>query len=231
VVDSCDAGWGNCDSQDPNGCETDTTSDVDNCNTCGNVCTFDHAAANCVSSQCVMGACDAGYYDIDGLSTTGCECPDDPFSDLCDGSITNLGILGDGDVVNVTGNIVPAGDEDWYTFAATDDNGADISGGADVFNLHVALSGGGPTTGIYFDLYRNTNMSTSCSGKGSPLCIQEGQDFSWVIDCPQSGVLCGNGTTTACTCTDQTARYWLRVYRISGSATCDSYQIDITHTQ
>jgi hypothetical protein len=140
--------------------------------------------------------------------------------------------LGAVDTRHVEGNLVPAGDEDWYTFVAPDNTAADIGAGSDSYNLHIALSGGGPTTGIYYDLYRSTNASANCSGKGSPICVEDAQSSDWRIDCAQSGSLCGDGSTTNCTCTDDTARFWIRVYRRAGSAvTCDQYEIDISFTQ
>jgi len=235
VVDSCDTGWGNCDSQDPNGCETDTTSDINNCNTCGNVCAFDHAAASCVSSQCIMGACDPGYYDVDGLTVNGCECGADTVSDLCDdATITNLGQLNDGAVVNVTANIVPNGDEDWYTFTAPDNNANDINAGGDDYHLHIVFSGGGEPGGIYYDLYRKANTSTTCAGKGSPICLEESQNFDWLYHCDQTAWpdSCGAAGGITCTCFNNTARYWIRVYRKAAhTVTCNAYQISISFTQ
>jgi hypothetical protein len=61
--------------------------DVQNCGVCGRVCTFAHALAQCVSSTCVPGACDAGFVDLDG-GANGCEyaCPVmPPSADVCNG--------------------------------------------------------------------------------------------------------------------------------------------------
>ena len=237
VVVSCDAGWGNCDSQDPNGCETDTTSDANNCSTCGNVCAFDHAAASCQNSVCVMGACDPGYYDVDGLTANGCECGEDTVSDVCDdGTITNLGTLNDGQVVNISGNVVPAGDEDWYTFVAPDNNTDDINTGGDDYHLHIVFTGGGGSDDLVYDLYRSPNVSAQCSGKGSPICIGDNQGFDWLYHCDQTSWpdSCGGGApgSITCTCSNFTARYWLRVYRSPPAAmTCNPYQISINFTQ
>ena len=38
VVDACESGWGDCDDDTQNGCETDTASSVSHCGACGNVC-------------------------------------------------------------------------------------------------------------------------------------------------------------------------------------------------
>ncbi|MFO0608772.1 MAG: hypothetical protein U0324_36735 [Polyangiales bacterium] len=54
-------------------CEVDTTSDVRHCGACGAGCHFSHAAASCAASACVMGACEAGFADVDHVAANGCE--------------------------------------------------------------------------------------------------------------------------------------------------------------
>jgi len=72
----CPPGWGDCD-DDPgtgtDGCETETTSDLNNCGWCGHVCSFANADATCESGLCVIGACHAGWTDCDEDPQTGCE--------------------------------------------------------------------------------------------------------------------------------------------------------------
>ncbi len=53
TIDTCDAGWGDCNGQLVDGCEKDVTSDLDNCGACGNVCSLDHA----IAYQCNDGIC------------------------------------------------------------------------------------------------------------------------------------------------------------------------------
>ncbi len=96
-VGSCNPTYADCDKNVPNGCEVQTTTDTNNCATCGHVCSFAHAAASCVGAGCVMGACAAGWVDLDQSPTNGCEyaCtptgtgvdfPDDALVDSnCDG--------------------------------------------------------------------------------------------------------------------------------------------------
>jgi hypothetical protein len=38
VIDACESGWGDCDEDASDGCETDTTSSTSHCGACGNVC-------------------------------------------------------------------------------------------------------------------------------------------------------------------------------------------------
>ncbi len=49
--------------------------DPQHCGDCVTVCSYAHAAPYCVAGDCVMGPCEPGYADIDGLAETGCEAP------------------------------------------------------------------------------------------------------------------------------------------------------------
>ncbi|MEZ4294996.1 MAG: hypothetical protein R3B70_08455 [Polyangiaceae bacterium] len=70
---ACSAGFGDCDSDPQDGCETPIDT-IDNCGACGTVCpSGDHASAACTAGACGL-VCDAGYGD-DGDSTNGCETP------------------------------------------------------------------------------------------------------------------------------------------------------------
>jgi hypothetical protein len=54
-----------------NGCETDTSTDSNNCGGCGVQCYFANASAKCVGKVCQLDACAAGYSDCTVAS--GCE--------------------------------------------------------------------------------------------------------------------------------------------------------------
>ncbi|WP_263436629.1 CARDB domain-containing protein [Stigmatella hybrida] len=69
----CAPGYGNCDGNPANGCETDLTSNVNHCGTCGNTCPGqDSTVGVCMASQCST-ACAPGRYDCDGNAANGCE--------------------------------------------------------------------------------------------------------------------------------------------------------------
>jgi hypothetical protein len=55
------------------GCETNTSTDKNNCGGCGNVCSFPNATAVCIGGGCQISSCNAGYANCDGLPGTGCE--------------------------------------------------------------------------------------------------------------------------------------------------------------
>ncbi len=70
---ACVGSWGDCDTIYANGCEVDLATSVDNCGSCGKVCSFPHASAQCSNGTCALGVCDTGYADCDGVAANGCE--------------------------------------------------------------------------------------------------------------------------------------------------------------
>ena len=47
--------------------------DVNNCGSCGNVCSFPSATARCASGSCEIASCAANTHDLDGVASNGCE--------------------------------------------------------------------------------------------------------------------------------------------------------------
>jgi hypothetical protein len=82
-VESCDDGWANCNTADPdggymNGCETNTNVDPMNCGACGRTCATPHGTGTCVAGECRVMGCDAGWTNCDednsdGGFANGCE--------------------------------------------------------------------------------------------------------------------------------------------------------------
>lgn len=71
---ACVSGWGNCDSNWDDGCETALTT-ASNCGACGKQCSgADHASPTCKSGKCAL-ACNAPWADCDGNAANGCEIP------------------------------------------------------------------------------------------------------------------------------------------------------------
>jgi hypothetical protein len=70
---TCVAGWADCDhNKQTNGCEINTTGNVNNCGGCGVVCSGADATAACTNSTCVL-TCNSGYADCDHNAANGCE--------------------------------------------------------------------------------------------------------------------------------------------------------------
>ncbi len=72
AIGSCDPGFGDCDGNAANGCETGLTSASD-CGACEVPCALPGAVASCASGSCKLVACDAGTFDCDGDAANGCE--------------------------------------------------------------------------------------------------------------------------------------------------------------
>jgi hypothetical protein len=70
----CAGGFGNCDGDPLNGCETDLAADRLHCGACNAACSFPNASGACVGlGSCGLGTCDAGFDDCNGLLGDGCE--------------------------------------------------------------------------------------------------------------------------------------------------------------
>ena len=69
----CATGFGDCDADPANGCESGTTDSVTNCGACGRACVLPHATATCAASACAIGTCAPGFADCDGVAANGCE--------------------------------------------------------------------------------------------------------------------------------------------------------------
>ena len=68
---TCNAGFGSCDGNARNGCETATTT-VTNCGACGVQCTNTNGTTTCTGGACVP-TCSAGFKTCDGNPNNGCE--------------------------------------------------------------------------------------------------------------------------------------------------------------
>lgn len=69
----CNKPYANCDMNISNGCETDTSKDINNCGMCNKVCSFPNAIFECVNSECKFINCKSGYIDLNGDIRDGCE--------------------------------------------------------------------------------------------------------------------------------------------------------------
>ncbi len=115
-VDTCDMGWANCNNMDPDGCESNSATDVQNCGMCGRACSTANATPSCVGGNCQF-TCNTGWIDLDMDPANGCEyqctfmsatdLPDLGFVDAnCDGID---GELGNGIFVSPAGSDAAAG--------------------------------------------------------------------------------------------------------------------------
>ncbi len=73
AITACNDGFGDCDINPANGCETDLNASAANCGACGSACAAQNATASCVAGRCAVGACNMGFGDCDMNPTNGCE--------------------------------------------------------------------------------------------------------------------------------------------------------------
>ena len=71
-ISRCTAPFADCDGNPKNGCETNTRTDVANCNGCGLSCPAVNGAPSCVAGACEI-SCDPGFTDCDDDRSNGCE--------------------------------------------------------------------------------------------------------------------------------------------------------------
>jgi hypothetical protein len=72
-VTACAQGYADCNGAFADGCERNTTNDVNNCSACGNACSTPNATPACQSSSCRIASCNAGWRDCDNVVANGCE--------------------------------------------------------------------------------------------------------------------------------------------------------------
>ncbi|HEY3358552.1 MAG TPA: choice-of-anchor D domain-containing protein [Polyangia bacterium] len=71
-VELCETNWGNCDTIESNGCETDLLSAVGHCGMCSKSCTNQHGSTVCTNGQCYPN-CNNGYDICSGDPALGCQ--------------------------------------------------------------------------------------------------------------------------------------------------------------
>jgi hypothetical protein len=142
----------------------------------------------------------------------------------------DLGALADnGQTITITGNIFPAGTEDWYTFSGRDSN----SGGCDKLHVTVQLLNN-PGNQFLLDVYRGACPATGTPDGGCAGATR----YDWYTDftavtggnavgeCP-----CAEGAAASgVKCADDTGTYYVRVRRADSWATgCDSYTLEVSN--
>ena len=84
---SCPPGFGDCDGNGYNGCETITNYDPLHCGSCRHRCHYDNGVGKCDSGRCYLGACVPGWGDCDAVMSNGCE-------NMISSNITSCGVCG-----------------------------------------------------------------------------------------------------------------------------------------
>ena len=73
AIDSCNAGFSDCNNDASDGCEANTKADPANCGACGDACVLPHATPNCLNGTCGIESCETGFDNCDFDNDNGCE--------------------------------------------------------------------------------------------------------------------------------------------------------------
>ncbi len=73
MIASCNPGFGDCNNNPADGCETSLANDPNNCGGCGEVCTLPNATPECTGGVCMIASCNPGFGDCNNNPADGCE--------------------------------------------------------------------------------------------------------------------------------------------------------------
>ncbi|MBN1773931.1 MAG: hypothetical protein JXB32_21910 [Deltaproteobacteria bacterium] len=177
--------------------------------------------------------CEETFYDINGAYVDGCECQQEATevpSASCPDLVRDLGDFSDdGSTMDIRGNIVPAGDVDWFRFRALDTD--DTS--CDEFHVIIEFTSN-PGDAFRFDVHRSDRIDDcgrrDCEGESRWYDFYTdyhvGTGRTAVGECP-----CRPRNTSGYnTCDNQTQYYFVKVYRVDPTTTtCDSYTLRISN--
>jgi hypothetical protein len=197
-------------------------------------CSAPHVSANtCSSTFCSItpGGCSSGFVDVNGTYSDGCECADDGFGKSC-GAATGLGNIGIGGSTSKSGVLPLAGEENWFqvTFNGSTSNNS--------YHPHITISSTGGDD-VRFDVFNGSSCSAgtlSCPGEGGSAATNR---TNWEVLAQPGGSAgapgCGNTTNcNTCNCTSAftalpfVGTVYIRVHRVGGSPTCNSYTVSVT---
>jgi hypothetical protein len=214
-----------------NGADDDCNGAIDDGLATASCALLDNATVGCVDGRCRLIACDEGWANLNGDDTDGCEVPIDPYPDNC-AAATNLGsITDDGSHVDVSGTIAPAGDVDWVSFVANDspDSG---SSACDSFHVNIAFVTN-PGNAYAFEVRRGGCSNAAECGRTDINHYEFSTDFyhdgAWGAEirgeCPCSS----SASPGRSICTDNSAPYYIRVFRPDGTYSTETYSIRISN--
>ncbi len=210
----CNGGFADCNNNPADGCEVNLNVDNNHCGgcqtSCGNLAPHTTSGA-CQNGMCVVTGCQNNFFDLDGQWGDGCECAGDGVGSSC-GNATGKGQLTIGQSINITGNVVPANSEDWYQITFAGDHGSKS------FHAQVAF-GVNPNNWFRFDVFADcANNGVNCSDGASTGLTQ------WEIYWGDQG----SGAYNPIGAFGNNNTVYIRVRRVAGPVTCDSYTLTVS---
>lgn len=194
TIAACAGGYGNCDGNDANGCETNLLTTPQHCGRCGNSCAVSNAATVCTRGSCQITSCAAGWGNCNGNVADGCETmlTNNPLHCGACGNRCATGLCRGTECVNFGGVV------------ATADHGLCTAYG--VVNPYTGNFG--CTSGTSPTLYRRIIDCPvgSLTGASLYLCSASGASGTYagayeLVNCPGRGNICiPNPYTNGCSC-------------------------------
>jgi hypothetical protein len=174
-----------------------------------------HATPRCDTGACTIQACESGYYDTDGLASTGCECKiESPEPSSFCAEATYLGQLDDGDGGHqfvVQGQLHRPDDADWYDFYGNDQT----QFGSDKYGVRITLA--------------------SPAGRGYQMCVFKMKRSPHSDVCPpEAGQACTGVTSYTDldnTWGDDSSDYFIKVYLTEPQTSCATYTLTMRNGQ
>jgi MYXO-CTERM domain-containing protein len=235
----CETGFGNCNGDPLDGCET-LLGSAEHCRSCADVCRYPHQSGSCVQGACQTATCDAGYRDCNADALDGCEthtAEDSANCGGCDTPCARLEVCSAG--ICVLG--CPDGDDDGHS---KEECGGDDCDDSDrtIYPDAAELCDGQDNDcddAIDEGFDQDGDQMTSCGTGTNPDCCDTGTENS--LGCtPQSAVgihpdaaeICGDGidqdcdgSDLPCTCLDSDGDGYKE--KDCGGKDCDDTDPDI----
>jgi hypothetical protein len=183
--------------------------------------TLVQSAACCQVQLQTVGTESCDPYDDYDLSTTS--------GDTCSDSIVDWAVLPDDGhtVLDVVGNILDAGDSDWYLVQSTDA----LTAGINYYRFHVRMTHG---SGSYVFIVHDGGCEdayVSCSTAG----YTEYEAYAYDSNDSGHGTpgdtrYCSYGSSSLYnTCDDLSSDYYIEVRRTSSRYSCEYYELEISN--
>jgi len=169
----------------------------------------------CTGGMCSVLTCVAGWVDVDGVYSNGCECQDSGNATAC-ATPTAVGTLQLGQMVTKTGNLPRAGQDNWFqvTFAGT---------GNASYHPKVVLSAN-PNNAFLFDILDGCGGSGLACGDGGNATNRTIWEVSVTAGDPTGQ------TYAAVPAVGSGGTVWIRVHRVGGGMpSCDQFQLTISN--
>jgi putative metal-binding protein len=224
LVETCDGLDNDCDT------ETDEGSDAELCSPLPPHVV--NAVCNAAESSCSMTDpatdCETGWWDFNGDYDDGCEVSDDGTGNTCEQAVMlqDISDAAGGGLVEITGQLIPAGDQDWYKITGLDElDGDEAIDGCDDYNVEIVFTS--KPDGIVFDVALDLCTDTICQS-------DDIFNYDYDPDPPIGGI--GECPCTMTNqpgvnmCSKEDRIFYIRVYRVAGyPVTDEEYTIEISN--